>query len=135
MHCFVLNYCHCQSTYSFQTCAARACQVLFRRCTNHPVADVLLFPKIYTLIAFYQCIVELWCHATYFSNALRMYFSLYFCKHFCLQVLKAKLSLPPYLTNEARGLIKRVRQRKKHNTTFICNRSQSTHRWNIRYFS
>ena len=25
-----------------------------------------------------------------------------------LQVLKAKLSLPPYLTNEARGLIKRV---------------------------
>ena len=27
-----------------------------------------------------------------------------------LQILKAKLSLPPYLTNEARGLIKRVRQ-------------------------
>ena len=37
-------------------------------CTDHPVANVLLFPKIYSLIAFYQRIAELWCHVTYFSN-------------------------------------------------------------------
>ena len=32
---------------------------------------IFLFPKIYTLIAFYQRIVELWCYATYFWNAPR----------------------------------------------------------------
>ena len=54
--------------------------VLFRRCKKHPVADIVLFPKIYTLVEFYQRIVEfesilsvhsveLSCHAKYFSNA------------------------------------------------------------------
>ena len=31
--------------------------------------DVLLFPKLYTLLAFNQCIVVLWCHALYLLNA------------------------------------------------------------------
>ena len=59
------------TTSPFRACAACACQVLFRRCRNRPVADVLPVSKIYTLIAFYQRIVDLWCHVTYFSNVPR----------------------------------------------------------------
>ena len=55
------------------------------RCTNHLLADVLLFPKIYTLIAFYQRIIELRCHTMYFSDAPRINWMKFFCFVFSIK--------------------------------------------------
>ena len=51
------------SIYPLRACAARAYQVLLRRYTDHPVADVLLFRKIHTLVVFYQRILSTHCSA------------------------------------------------------------------------
>ena len=100
--------------YSFGAYAARARRTCFRQKINHQVAVEFLFPKSYYLIALYQRIVELWCHAKNFPNApctwTRDVFSLllrvvnipileiYTCKHFlyCFifyEILKSTLML------------------------------------------
>ena len=49
------------------------------------------------------------------------FFSIFLCLFLThLQILKGKLNLPPYLTNEARSLIKKVRSCAQQQRVYAC---------------